>query len=171
MKKSICIFLVLALCVCFGFSQQITMFGVVDTSLVYTTYFRNTTAVRSYDAKRLEFQNEINDLTNDLRELQAQKLEFEKSGNKTQAVRLEAQIAEDAEFLQEYTWAKNIELENLRKNLADSDAFYQNLYKVIGNIAEEEGYSMILDLQEDSILWYSPSVDITKEVISRLGSL
>ncbi len=154
-----------------AFAQQITMFGVVDTALVYTTYFRNTTAVRSYDAKRLEFQNEITQMTEDLRELQDQKIEYEKTGNRTQAVRLEAQIAEDAEFLQEYTHAKNIELENLRKNLADSDEFYQDLYDVIGQIAEAEGYSMILDLQEDSILWYSQSVDITNDVIARLGSM
>ncbi len=169
--KKIIIMLLLVFCVAACFAQTITMFGVVDTSLVYSTYFRDTTAVRNYDSKRLEFQNEINELTTELRELQAQKLEYEKAGNKTQAVRLEAQITEDAEFLQEYTWAKNIELENLRKNLANSDDFYQNLYKIIGDIAEEKGYSMILDLQEDSILWYSPSVDITKEVISRLGSL
>ncbi len=171
MKKIMFMVLVMVSCASLSIAQQITMFGVVDTSLVYTTYFRNTTAVRNYDAKRLEFQNEINDLTNELRDLQAQKLELEKNGDRTQAVRLEAQIAEETEFLQEYTWAKNVELENLRKNLADSDTFYQNLYKVIGDIAEAEGYSMILDLQEDSILWYSPSVDITKDVISRLGSL
>ncbi len=171
MKKRVCIIFVLVVSAWMAFAQQITMFGVVDTSLVYTTYFRNTTAVRNYDAKRLEFQNEINNLTNELKELQAQKLELEKNGDRTQAMRLEAQITEEAEFLQEYTWAKNVELENLRKNLADSDSFYQNLYKIIGDIAEEKGYSMILDLQADSILWYSPSVDITNEVISRLGSL
>ncbi len=170
MKKIVCMLLVLFCCAWMALAQTITMFGVVDTSLVYTTYFRDTTAVRSYDEKRLEFQNEINDLTNDLKALQAQMLEFEKNGDRTQAQRLEGQIAEDAQFLQEYTWAKNVELENLRKNLANSDEFYQRLYRIIGDIAEEEGYSMILDLQADSILWYSPSVDITRTVIARLAT-
>ncbi len=171
MKKIIIMLVLVVLCTSVAVSQQITMFGVVDTSLVYTTYFRNTAAVRNYDEKRIEFQNEIDALTNDLRELQAQKLEYERDGNRTQAIRLEAQIAEDAQYLQEYSYSKNIELDNLRQNLENSDEFYKNLYEIIGNIAEEEGYSMILDLQEDSILWYSPSVDITKEVISRLGNL
>ena len=37
-------------------------------------------------------------------------------------------------------------------------------------LAEEGGYSMILSLQEsNSILWYSHTVDITEDVISRLG--
>ncbi len=171
MKKIMFMVVLLISCAWIAVAQQITMFGVVDTSLVYTTYFRNTTAVRNYDARRLEFQTEVDELTNELKELQNQKLELERNGDRAQAMRIEAQIAEDAAFLQEYTYAKNIELENLRKNLADSDSFYQNLYEVIGDIAEEEGFSMILDLQEDSILWYSPSVDITREVISRLGSL
>ncbi len=171
MKKIISILVLFMLCVSFAVSQQITMFGVVDTSLVYTTYFRNTAAVRNYDSRRLAFQTEIDELTNDLRDLQARKLELEASGDRTEAIRLEAQIAENAQYLQEYSYAKNIELENLRKNLESSDEFYQNLYEVIGNIAEEEGFSMILDLQDDSILWYSQSVDITREVITRLGSL
>ena len=170
MKKIVCL-LVLMGTACFAFSQQITMFGVVDTSLVYTTYFRDTTAVRNYDAKRLEFQNEINAMTQDLQELQEKKLELEKANKKTEAIKLEAQIAQDAEFLQEYAYAKNIELNTLQKNLTNSDDFYIKLTKVIGDIAEAKGYSMILDLQEDSILWYSPSVDITNEVISRLGSM
>ncbi len=170
MKKIVCI-LVFACTAFLGFSQQITMFGVVDTSLVYNTYFRETAAVRNYDEKRLEYQNEINAMTKELQELQERKLQYQKSGNKTEAVKLEAQITQDAEFLQEYSFAKNIELDTLQKNLTTSDNFYIKLSKVIGDIAEAKGYSMILDLQGDSILWYSPSVDITNEVITRLGSM
>jgi outer membrane protein len=37
-------------------------------------------------------------------------------------------------------------------------------------IAEAGGYSMILSLQEsNAILWYSPTVDITDQVIKQLG--
>ncbi len=154
-----------------SFAQQITMFGVVDTSLVYSTYFRNSSAVRNYDQKRASFQKEIDELTSELREKQMRKLELEREGKKTEALRLETQIAQDTEYLQEYSYAKNIELDNLQKNLANSNEFYQNLYEVIEDIAEEEGYSMILDMQDDSILWHSPSVDITRDVIDRLSAM
>ncbi len=154
-----------------SFAQQITMFGVVDTSLVYSTFYRNSSAVRNYDAKRAQFQKEIDNLTNELREKQTRMLELERDGKKTEALRLQTQITKDTEYLQEYSYAKNIELDNLQKNLANSNEFYQNLYEVIEDIAEAEGFSMILDMQNDAILWYSPSVDITRDVIEKLSAM
>ena len=56
------------------------------------------------------------------------------------------------------------------KSLETSDEFYKKLYNTLGQIAESGGYSMILSLQSDnSILWYSNSVDITDQVIQKLG--
>ena len=70
----------------------------------------------------------------------------------------------------EYTNAKNAELESLQRSLKTSDDFYKKLYNVLEKIAEAGGYSMILSLQEsNAILWYSPTVDITDQVIKRLG--
>ena len=44
------------------------------------------------------------------------------------------------------------------------------LYDEINRLAENEGYSMVLSLQNsDSILWYSQSVDITDLLIERLS--
>ena len=72
--------------------------------------------------------------------------------------------------MQEYTTAKNMELDSLKKSLQNSDDFYQKLYATLEKIAEAGGYSMILSLQQsNSILWYSPSVDITDDVIKSLG--
>ena len=63
-----------------------------------------------------------------------------------------------------------MELEKLRKNLSNSNTFYQQLYKVISHIAESDGYTLILSLQQaNGILWYSPTVDITEKVIAELG--
>ena len=62
-------------------------------------------------------------------------------------------------------------MESLKSKLADSDSFYDTLYSVIENIAESEGLSLILSLQQaNAILWYSPSVDITDKVIDRLAN-
>ena len=151
-------------------AQQITKFGVVDTSRVYQAYFRNSAPMRSYDAKKEEFQKEINKRTENLRALQQKKLEQQQSGDDKGAEKTDAQIKKDTQYLQEYTTAKNMELEQLKKSLQNSDEFYQKLYATLGKIAESGGYSMILSLQQsNSILWYSPSVDITDDVIKSLG--
>ncbi|HZK19445.1 MAG TPA: OmpH family outer membrane protein [Treponemataceae bacterium] len=171
MKKNIVLFALLFI-VGLGFAQEITRFGVVDTALVYSTFFRESSAVRSYESKKTGFQDEINTLTQDIQKLQEKKINYEKNDNKTQAIKIEAQIIQKTDFLNEYSRAKNIELESLRKNLEASDGFYEKLYRVISRIAETGGYSMILSLHHsDSILWYSPTVDVTNDVITGLSSI
>lgn len=168
-KLSICMLLA---CIVLpaAYAQDITKFGVVDTSRVYAAYFRDTAPVRSYESKKAEFQKEVDRMTQELRDLQEQKLEQEKNGNDAAALRLESQITQRTSYLTEYTNAKNIELESLRRSLESSDEFYQKLYDTLGRIAENGGYSMILSLQQaNGILWYSPSVDVTDQVISALG--
>lgn len=154
------------------FAQQITKFGVVDTALVYSTYFRESSAVRSYESKKSEFQDEINTLTKEIQDLQDQKLEYQNKDNDIKVLKLETEITQKTDFLTEYSRAKNVELESLRKNLESSNGFYQDLYDVIAKIAESGGYSMILSLHSsDSILWYSPTVDLTNDVITGLSSI
>ena len=152
------------------FAQQITKFGVVDTSKVYSAYFRNSAPIRNYEKKKAEFQEEIDKRTQELKTLQQKKLEYEKNGNESQALKVEAEITKKTDYLTEYTNAKNVELESMLKSLESSDEFYKKLYNTLGQIAESGGYSMILSLQEsNAILWYSSSVDITNQVIQELG--
>ncbi|MBO7582521.1 MAG: OmpH family outer membrane protein [Treponema sp.] len=153
-----------------AFAQQITKFGVVDTSKVYNAYFRNSAPIRNYEKKKAEFQEEIDKRTQELKSLQQKKVEYQQNGNESQALKVEAEITKKTDYLREYTNAKNVELESMLKSLETSDEFYKKLYDTLEKIAESGGYSMILSLQaSNSILWYSNSVDITDQVIQRLG--
>ena len=152
------------------FSQQITKFGVVDTAKVYNAYFRNSAPVRNFEKKKAEFQEEVNKLSDELKNLQQKKLDYESAGNETHILKIEAEITRKKDYLTEYTNAKNVELESLQKSLQNSDDFYKKLYNTLAKIAEGGGYSMILSLQNaNAILWYSSSVDITNQVINELG--
>ncbi|MBQ8678999.1 MULTISPECIES: OmpH family outer membrane protein [unclassified Treponema] len=152
------------------FAQQITRFGVVDTAKVYQAYFRNSAPVRNYESKKTEFQREIAKRTEEIQKLKQQKAEYTSSGNDSAASRLEADIIKKTDALTEYTNAKNIELESMKNSLQNSDSFYKKLYSVLERVAEDGGYSMILSLQQNNaILWYSSSVDVTDKVIAALG--
>lgn len=152
------------------FAQQITKFGVVDTARVYNAYFRDSTVVKNYEKKKSEFQEEINKRTEEIRELQSKKVEYEKNENEAMALRIQSEIIKKSDFLLEYTSAKNIELESMQKSMQSSDAFNKKLSDTLAKIAESEGYSMILSLQQaNAILWYSNSVDITDQIIKNLG--
>lgn len=154
-----------------GFSQQqITKFGVVDTSKVYSAYFKNSAPVRNYEAKKKEFQAEITKRSEEIKTLRKKKLDYEAAGDTANAQKVAADITKKTEYLTDYTNAKNAELETMLNNLQRSDDFYKKLYKTLAKVAESGGYSMILSLQEsNSILWYSTSVDVTDQVIQELG--
>lgn len=168
-KKIFMALLALSLRAALG-AQQITKFGVVDTAKVYNAYFRNSSAVRNYEKRKSEFQQQIDSKTEELRDLQRKKLDFQSKGDDAAAMRVEADIAKKTDWLNEYASAKNVELETMQKSMQNSDAFYKKLYSVIGKVAEAGGYSMILSLQQaNAILWFSPSVDVTEQVIRELG--
>ncbi|WP_407426163.1 OmpH family outer membrane protein [Treponema sp.] len=152
------------------FAQQITRFGVVDTAKVYQAYFRNSAPIRNYDSKKSEYQNEIVKRTEEIQKLKTQKADAMSSNNDSLVSKLDSDIIKKTDALTEYTNAKNIELESMKRNLQNSDSFYKKLYSVLEKVAENEGYSMILSLQQNNaILWYSSSVDITDKVIAELG--
>ena len=119
MKK---IFLLLALSIVSVFAlsaqaQQITRFGVVDTAKVYQAYFKNSSPMRNYEAKKAECQAEINTRADEIRNLRSQKNSASLSGDESEVSRLESEIARKTESLTEYTKSKNLELENLKNSM------------------------------------------------------
>ncbi len=175
MKLNIKKFIIIGAMAVFGlvtplFAQQITKFAVVDTARVYQAFYKNSAPVRNYERKRTEFQNEIDSVTKELQNLHTRKLEYDRKGDKENSRAIQAQITEKSNYLTEYTAAKNDELQTLKKELQNNDAFYKRLYSIIQSVAEREGYSMVLSLQQaNAVLWYSPSVDLTNAVIYELG--
>ena len=170
-KRLICILVCFFLLLGATFAQTMTRFGVVDTARVYSTYFRDSAAVRNYEQKKAEFQKKINEKTEELKTLNQKMIDLKEKGDEAGALKVEAEITKKADYLSEFANTKNTELESIKRRIEKSDSFYSSLYDVIGRIAESEGYSMILSLQQaNSILWYSPSVDITDKVISGLSS-
>ena len=85
--KKIAIFIGLCFFSFFAFSQQIPRIGVVDTSRVFQTYFRDSVAVRNYENKKNEFQNEINKKTQELKLLLQQKINYEENNDTAAALR------------------------------------------------------------------------------------
>lgn len=153
------------------FSQQITRFAVIDTARIYTTFYRDSRNVRDFEAKRTRYQKEIERYSEEIKSLRQQKVDAEALGETQKATRLEAQINTKTSFLLDYSKAKNAELDQLKKQLVTDDEFYSMLYEQIRRISEADGYSMVLSLQEgNSIIWYSPTVDITDKVIRSMIS-
>jgi outer membrane protein len=153
-----------------AFAQQITKFAVVDTSRIYTTFYRDSRSVRDYEAKKAQYKGEMQRMADEIKALRQQKVDAVSAGDQAKATKLEADVQSKTNFLIDYTKVKNAELDSLKKKLVTDDDFYSMLYEEIRRISEADGYSMVLSLQEgNSIIWYSPSVDITDKVIRNIS--
>jgi outer membrane protein len=157
---------------CLGISlyaQQLTRFAVVDLPRVYTVFFRDSRAVREFEEQSSRVQAEINRMTAEIQELRSAQVNAEARGDQDQALRIQNEVYRKSEFLKEYYQVKTAELEDKRNKLAQSGSFLEEVYDEIRFIAESEGYSMVLNLKENTgILWYSPTVDITDKLIQNL---
>ena len=150
-------------------SQQLTRFAVVDLPRVYIAFFRESQAVRDFEARSARVQSDIDRMTADIQTLRASMIEAEFQGNRQRALQLEVQINQRTEYLREYHQLRTAELESIRSRLTQSGAFLQQVYDEIRFIAESEGYSMVLNLKDNTgILWFSPTVDITDRLIQNL---
>jgi outer membrane protein len=150
-------------------AQQLTRFAVVDLPRVYVSFFRESRAVREFEEKTDRVQAEIDRMNAEIQTLKANQITAEFQGNADQALRLETEINRKSDYLVEYHRLKTAELETQKARLSQSSTFLEQVYDEIRFIAESEGYSMVLNLKENTgILWYSPTVDITDKLIANL---
>ena len=150
-------------------AQQLTRFAVVDLPKVYVAFFSESRAVREYEERSARVQADIDRMTAEIQNLRVNLVSAQAQGNQEQALRLEAEISRRSDFLREYHRTRTAELETQRINLTRAGSFLDQIYDEIRFIAESEGYSMVLNLTENTgILWYSQTVDITDRLISNL---
>ncbi|MDR1618399.1 MAG: OmpH family outer membrane protein [Treponema sp.] len=152
-------------------AQQLTRFAVVDLPRVYVAFFRDSRAVREFEDRSARVQAEIDRITAEVQSLKSRQLDAAARGDSEQAMRLESDLYRRSEFLKEYYKTKTAELEDQKKKLAQSGSFLDQVYDEIRFIAESEGYTMVLNLKENTgILWFSPTVDITDKLVQNLLS-
>ena len=150
-------------------AQQLTRFAVVDLPKVYVAFFRESRAVRDFEERSARVQSEIDRMTAEIQNLKVNQVNAQAQGNMEQALRLDNEINRRSDFLKEYYRTRTAELETMKSRLTQSGAFLEQVYDEIRYIAESEGYSMVLNLKENTgILWYSPTVDITDKLIKNL---
>ncbi len=150
-------------------AQQLTTVAVVDLSKVTTTFFAESQAVRDLKKKADDLRAEIARQQSDIQQLQQQKLAADQRGDNSASLQLEDQISKKQAFLEEFRRIKQEELNRQQKGLLQTNsAFYTQMYTAVSYVAESLGYSVVFDISNPNLLWWSPTVDITNQVIDRL---
>lgn len=173
-KKRLCMMIGLALAMGMGQAagaiEQFTPVAIVDTGRVYTTYFKESQAVRDWEKLKQTTQDELNKYFADTNKLVADRLEAMKKGDATESLRLEQEIAKRTQFYNEYKKVKQQQIADAGKALAQSDSFLSEITAAIKYVAESEGYTVVLDTSASGLglRFYSPEVDITDKVLDQL---
>jgi outer membrane protein len=156
-----------------AFGQQVTRIAVVDLSKVISAYSKDAQAVKDFEQKKSQVQTDIDKMSAEIMRLMSLKADADKAGDKAGSLRYRDDIDKRTKTLADFVSVKQAELDEQAKKLASNDAFSQDLYKQIQSVAETEGYSLVLNLKSsdavmNAVLWYSPMIDITSEVIQAL---
>jgi len=156
--------------------QQITRVGVIDLQKVYTTYFKDSEAVRAFEEEKRAVQDEILRLSDEIKALQAQRVALQASGDVAGLKALDEVLYRKAQYLSDYIRVKQAELDEKARWLTDNDAFAPILYRAIQTVSEADGYSLVLSMRNatdavSSVVWFSPMVDITDKVIQILRGM
>ena len=163
------LFLLLLNVSCLLYSQQLTRFAVVDLPRVYTAFFQESRAVRQYEERVARVQADIDRMTREIQDLRSRYADAILRDDDSEAFRLEALIQRRSENLRDFHQIRMTELENERRRLMQSGSFLDQIYDEIRFIAEREGYTMVINKSENNgIVWYSNTIDITDMLIQSL---
>lgn len=155
-------------------AQQITRIAVIDLQKVIMAYSKDSQAFKDFELRKAQIQAEIDRMADEVKKLQAQKLDADKAGDKQKSLKIESDIYQKTQYLKDYVRAKQAELDAQAQSLSSSSEFVQLVYRQIQQIAEAEGYSLVLNLKSadsvmSAVLWYSSMIDITEEVIQSIA--
>jgi outer membrane protein len=149
-------------------AEQLSQIGVIDLSAIVSNYFKESKAWRELEEMTRKYEEEKARILDEIDQLEARKLEEENEGNESSVLRLENEIYNKKEYLREYNRIKYSQIQKKRDTLLESPTFLAEIMTEIRFVAESEGYSLILRTKDPDLMWWSPEVDITDEVLDRL---
>jgi outer membrane protein len=156
-------------------AQQITRIAVLDMSRVFAYFPKDVAAIKNFETKKNEVQAEVDKRSKEITSLRDQKALALSQGNQDLANSLDSQITQKTSDLKDYAAARQNELDLLAKALSSGDSFLQRLNSSIAQVAESDGYSIVLNLKPQDtnaniVLWNSQAIDITDKVIQAISA-
>ena len=160
--------LVMGLLMTFFFSQNLwantTKFGYVDMQKAITMTTAGKKAKEQLEKEFKKKQAELKDKEEDLKKM-SKDLE-KKSLVLSEDVKLKKQQDLQEEMLKYRELVGKSQLEIQKKERELTMPIVDKLKDIIAEIAKKEGYTMILERSEQSVLWAKDEADLTDEVVS-----
>jgi len=153
-------------------AQQVTKVGICDFTRVLSTAYRESKTVRDWEAAKADYQKEVTATAREITDLENQKLDADKAGNRELSLTLEKRVADRKLYLDNYRRVRG-QLLQQQAEKAMSAQVVRDILGAINLVAEQEGMSLVFrsdGTYGESIIYKVPEVDITEKVIKELFS-
>jgi outer membrane protein len=169
MMKRFAYLLLLGVMLAVGAKAQ--RFALIDTEYILKRIPAYTQATQQLDNQSKQWQAEVESMTNQAKSLYENYQSNAKNLTEAQRKQKEDAIVakeKEANELRRKYFGPEGELYKQRESLLSP--IQDKLYEAVKAISTQKGISLVLDRASDSaILFASPSIDISDEVLSRLG--
>lgn len=148
------------------FGQQLTTVAVVDAQRVYDSFSKGSGLSYGIDSIRLRYQERIDTQLANIQDFERQKNALTAS-EAAKINELSSRIALARSEIDRLNRLRTQELRT-RQQFISPNNFIPELQRAIIFIAESKGYTVVFSAEDKGLQWWSPIVDITDDVISRL---
>ncbi|MBN2651003.1 MAG: OmpH family outer membrane protein [Spirochaetales bacterium] len=169
MKKRL---LILTLLLCSQvaiFAEYYSKIAIVDMEKIVEVYFSQTEEMRDIKQIRDNIKKEAEKINKEINELELKKIAADRDDDKVLVAQLELDLEKLRSYLQDFIRINNAKVKSRLTALYQSQSLSGKIFRIIKQIGQEEGYTLILRKgSEYDILYYSDWIDITDQVIARL---
>jgi outer membrane protein len=151
-------------------SAQAVKIGYVNTDRILAGSNEAAEIARVYDLDRASWMNQIKTLNEDVKQMERNfeidKLTKNEAAKRDAQAKIDAKKAEAGQKLEEY-FGDNGKAEQRYKELIEP--LTKKINDVIKKISEQDKYTLVLDVSMGTVLYASPSMDITDLVLAELN--
>lgn len=167
-KKFLLLLILFSLTLTGLFAQKLSMVAIVDLRKIVSDYYKESSAFREIDEITKRYEEKKAQKLEEIDQLKQKKMDALNLGNETEALRIDARIAEQQSFLQELYKVTSDQINKKKDNLLTSSGLSSEIVQAIRYVAESDGYSVVFRQNDANLLYYSIDVDITEKVLQYL---
>ncbi len=150
-------------------SISITTVAVIDIKVIYAAFPSEARGYNSLIVLKEQYQQEIDEQIERLNIIKQRRKNALENGLYDEAADYETQITNLSNYINVLSDRRQDELIRLSK-LPISKSFLDRLQKAIEFVAQENGFTVVLNAGTEGLQWWAPVVDISEKVIEKLQS-
>ena len=162
--------LILALVALSGLCAQNVKLGYVNTDRILMDSNEAAEIARLFQLDRQNWSNQIRGLDEEIkqmeRDFEIRRLSISEANKRELQSQIDSKKEEAGRLLEEY-FRENGRAEQRYRELIDP--LTNKIHDIITRIAEDEKYTMILDVSMGVVLYAAPSIDLTDQILQELN--